>query len=78
MAFNDTFMRLPQAIRIVVVGIVLTVIGVPLIALAIFLKSVSPGKPASASSPQAKSTGAAVAAAPTTPARTQPTSAKRR
>ena len=49
MALTDKFMRLPQAIRVAVVGTILVVIAIPLIALAIVLKNLSPGTPSKSS-----------------------------
>lgn len=68
MSFTDKFMKLPQKVRMVIVGIVLFVLAVPVIALLIFLKNVLPeGKPSAASS------GAATTAAAKDPAKPAPT-----
>lgn len=68
MSFTDKFMKLPQKVRMVIVGIVLFVLAVPVIALLIFLKNVLPeGKPSAASS------GAATTAEAKAPAKAAPT-----
>jgi hypothetical protein len=63
MSFTEKFMKLPQKLRMVIVGGVLVTVAVPIIALLIVLKNVLPeGKPSAASS--AKPAAAAPAKLP--------------
>jgi hypothetical protein len=75
MSFSEKFMKLPQKLRMVIVGIVLFVLAVPVIGLLIFLKQVLPEGKASAASPATTST-----AAPKSPAKAAPkaTTAKKK
>jgi hypothetical protein len=63
MSFTEKFMKLPQKLRMVIVGGVLVVVAVPLIGLLIVLKNVLPeGKSSAAST--AKPAAAAPAKLP--------------
>jgi hypothetical protein len=65
MSFSEKFMKLPQKVRLVIVGAVLAVLAVTGIAVLILLKNVLPeGKPSASSTTTAK------AAASDSPAKT--------
>jgi hypothetical protein len=75
MSFSEKFMKLPQKLRMVIVGIVLFVLAVPVIGLLIFLKQVLPeGKPSAAST---ATTSTAAAKTPAKPAPTTTTAKKK-
>lgn len=80
MSFSDKFMKLPQKLRMAIVGIVLVVLAVPVIGVLIFLKNVLPeGKPSTATS-GAVTTAAAKAPAAKAQAKAAPktTTAKKK
>ncbi|NUO48556.1 MAG: hypothetical protein HOV80_06840 [Polyangiaceae bacterium] len=76
MSFSEKFMKLPQKLRMAIVGIVLVVVAVPVLGLLIVLKNVLPEGKASAAPATT-----AVSAAKTpekTPAKPAPTAAKKK
>ncbi len=73
MSFQDKFMKLPQKLRVVIVGAVLVVIAVPVIGLLIFLKHVLPEGKASAKTNDTTSIAASPSARALSPSTARPT-----